>query len=718
MASSLGTPGDAASRIYNDLKKDAREIRLLDCSTLANTLQNDSMLDLKMVTHELDSVAYHTLSYVWGDASKTRPATVNGEPVNITVNLHDALRHFHHTRNKKEMEPIDYLWVDALCINQNDNIEKSHQVALMADIYAKCEAVIMWLGSEDSDSTTAIELASDWYQAIHEDDLISETYKALLAPGGDTSASSLEHLITVMQAQIQTHHPDLLSHSRLASLDAFLARPYWTRVWTLQEQVLPLESFILCGSKSLNALQFWVALTAIQRAPFPARDHGANPSSGPSSVALMVHRKRFIAMMKKGLEDGDAVPLHSELFVWSACGMYRHRPTPSSLFRDDLASELDMLYLLRSHALNSTDPRDRIFALLGLVAPEERRITPDYQMSIARVYTAFWEGEIRRAERLDMLACGGMGQSLEEADIGLPSWVPDFRRILDATPWREGLKADASAGTVPCAMSWPAAGQISLRGVIVDEIKTAVAAPAASMSLEEALWNTMRASRALSISTARRRPSDWSWVRIFFWTFTHFIDLVIDVPKHLVEQMVGAVKLSASYHFLAGVVNGALLAGANAEEVCSVLGVGTLSSPLHSSHIDDITEALLYALFPCDEETLTLVKNREGNIWFWGMGLLSLGMRNFRAHEGRGHNTLFFTEGGFTGFSKSTAAEGDRVCVVPGCRLPLILRPRVNGPEGNYQLVGWGLICDMMNGEAVNISEDECLNGLVDITLI
>lgn len=84
---------------------------------------------------------YVCVSYVWGDASITRSIWVEGEELQVTTNLFDLLqniRHPHHTV---------VIWVDAICINQTDLIERSHQVALMDDVYSLCSSVYIWLGA-------------------------------------------------------------------------------------------------------------------------------------------------------------------------------------------------------------------------------------------------------------------------------------------------------------------------------------------------------------------------------------------------------------------------------------------------------------------------------------------------------------------------------------------------------------------------------------------
>jgi hypothetical protein len=87
---------------------------------------------------------YHALSYVWGSKHATRPILLNGMMFPVTANLEGALRHLRELYREGRRDLV--LWVDALCINQDDVEERTEQVQLMGHIYAHCEEVIAYLG--------------------------------------------------------------------------------------------------------------------------------------------------------------------------------------------------------------------------------------------------------------------------------------------------------------------------------------------------------------------------------------------------------------------------------------------------------------------------------------------------------------------------------------------------------------------------------------------
>lgn len=79
------------------------------------------------------------ISYVWGGTNVTGPMRINDEKLQVTTNL---LSCFHHLRHPQD---AIVLWIDAVCINQDDLSEKSHQVSMIGEIYSQCSTVYVWL---------------------------------------------------------------------------------------------------------------------------------------------------------------------------------------------------------------------------------------------------------------------------------------------------------------------------------------------------------------------------------------------------------------------------------------------------------------------------------------------------------------------------------------------------------------------------------------------
>ncbi|KAG9233216.1 heterokaryon incompatibility protein-domain-containing protein [Amylocarpus encephaloides] len=177
------------------------------------------------VTHaSLDHAPiYNALSYTWGDASITVPILVDEATFQATVNLEAALRHL---RLKDE---VVTLWVDALCINQNDVPEKNVQLSKMREIYVQAKSVIAWLGD------TTPERPFEEKAMKFADDL-------------------REHL-----SPANSWHADLIS-----ALLRLFKRPYWSRIWIVQELASASNLIFVCGAETASDNALYDALRLLQ----------------------------------------------------------------------------------------------------------------------------------------------------------------------------------------------------------------------------------------------------------------------------------------------------------------------------------------------------------------------------------------------------------------------------------------------------------------------
>ena len=141
------------SHAYSSLPPEGDYIRLLcllpnedEAAPLQSKLRNLSLQKLGTRTH-----LYEALSYAWGNPNVTLPICVDGDEFHVTVNLHAALLRLRDCSFER------IIWVDAICINQGSEKERSLQVQLMAKIYSKALRVIVWLGEEAVNTEGALE---------------------------------------------------------------------------------------------------------------------------------------------------------------------------------------------------------------------------------------------------------------------------------------------------------------------------------------------------------------------------------------------------------------------------------------------------------------------------------------------------------------------------------------------------------------------------------
>ncbi|KAM5364501.1 hypothetical protein ACJZ2D_011492 [Fusarium nematophilum] len=136
--------------LYTDLEIHGRQFRLLEI------VSAEPSIVCKLEVSELGKDQhFHALSYVWGDPEQTDTVSVNGNSIQVTRNLADALRHA--PGHLKPTGGSIRIWADAICINQRDDNEKKHQVPLMKDIYSLADIVICWLGPYNEDVFKAMD---------------------------------------------------------------------------------------------------------------------------------------------------------------------------------------------------------------------------------------------------------------------------------------------------------------------------------------------------------------------------------------------------------------------------------------------------------------------------------------------------------------------------------------------------------------------------------
>jgi Heterokaryon incompatibility protein (HET) len=133
------------------LSSNRKCIRVID---IQNASENEPIRgDLRIIDLERSPVEPFTaISYVWGAYSNPSDAILCGDtPVKVTANCFSALRHL-----RKALGSLT-IWVDAICINQKDDIEKSHQIPLMDQVYSLANAVYVWLGESNENSDRAMD---------------------------------------------------------------------------------------------------------------------------------------------------------------------------------------------------------------------------------------------------------------------------------------------------------------------------------------------------------------------------------------------------------------------------------------------------------------------------------------------------------------------------------------------------------------------------------
>jgi hypothetical protein len=348
---------------------------------------------------------YKALSYTWGSQDGLSKIKLNGALFLVTPNLLAALQQLRLNQSKSGKSK---LWIDAICINQSDNREKNHQVMRMKDIYANAVEVIIWIGKPDNLSGIAFDTL-DRFSTHDGTQDGSATYKDIL---------------------------DTVDKRRTA-IQHFIERPYFGRVWVIQEVVVAKNATIHCGS-------FLIDFKVLHLATMRMTGSGFYPFSiFTQNVIHLGHWTRsFLEMDAAGREEN-----------------------------------LDLRLFMDSRDRDATNLRDKVFSLQGITNEKlAEGITIDYDKSTERVYTEFAKNMINVRPYLRILSSVSL-QHRTTTSLRLPSWVPDWSQqihlgcILNRYYRFDPQKLFCAAGTTtPRLTISESSDTIGMEGVRLDSV--------------------------------------------------------------------------------------------------------------------------------------------------------------------------------------------------------------------------------------------------------
>jgi hypothetical protein len=284
--------------IYQRLNTDQFRILVL----LPASSQDDTIRCHLVKAEFAKTSSYEALSYVWGTEPPFHEIEVNDLKFSIRPNLFYVLR-----RLRSSIKPLA-LWVDSICINQEDDKEKNEQITKMAQIYQNACSVCIWLGEEDPLATIAIDFIPK---------LLDTTFFL---------------------------NPEWRNDYGFHALAKLLDRAWFCRGWVLQEAAFAQNSILLCGSREVHLDDFIDAV---------------NLSKARLSELEGVHRPSLVSQysidLLINLRDSPGVRLLDairEVFLKSDGGkVLRYKASLETLV------ELGAFW-------ETTDPKDAIYALL------------------------------------------------------------------------------------------------------------------------------------------------------------------------------------------------------------------------------------------------------------------------------------------------------------------------------------------------------------------
>ncbi|KAF4990273.1 hypothetical protein FGRMN_8581 [Fusarium graminum] len=314
----------------------------------------------------------------------------------VASNLYQALLHLRHTRHAR------ILWIDALCINQEDLQERGHQVQNMKNIYAKARQVLVWLGQGSRSSEGAFRY-------------LLEGPRFASGPEATWASLGLNHMVEPHQTHRFTKD--------LKYLEDLLERDWLRRLWVLQEVSHGRKVVLIAGRQIISWDLLAQAVRKLHRSGRVREGFSKKSQVGAAAVMEIENFRQFRKL--------DPV---------------RAQRTQHSL----------LSVLLATHSGECSDTRDRIYAVLSLAddydsATDAAILWPDYSLNPRDAFVQFARWCVSRG-RLDILSCTTRSKkttSEEWDDDSLPSWVPDWTRIDNDDPfarYSHQISFDADVG--------------------------------------------------------------------------------------------------------------------------------------------------------------------------------------------------------------------------------------------------------------------------------
>jgi hypothetical protein len=578
---------------------------------------------------------YAAISYVWGDPNDRVPIICDGRIIEVTINLADALSHI------RDWTESRFVWADAVCINQEDDTEKGHQVKRMGKVYENAEEVLVWLG-RDSEG-----IAEDCFNLIRETneylDHQLEIYGSTLDMPIITKAS-----------------PISLDKSRWNKVRTLCDMPWFRRLWVVQEAALAKQCTLLLGNNQLSLAEL-------------------------CELSNFVNFKKELNNLVGRIDMGQVGDnFDAQCTYQSAKSWMRNKPLIKSVH----VSSNTMLFLdvLRSgRSMKSTFEVDRVFAFLGNPlarkhGEEELVVEPDYSKSIQEVYfetTCSLLANPREAPYLLSLVDHHDNESVEGTTLGrddaFPSWVPrwdknwfQYAMSLPHFWYRAGgLERKFNAAIQPDK-------SLLLPAIIFDHLVwTSNNLDKDNLSLDPDRWD--------EDTRAAGKP---------------FIDLLFTrvqqaFNKHCHDRYSAVV--STSTKSIEDAFSLTLVQQYPTEEEFNLV-----------EHQRNFKAYLQAARQLVDKHSTSTKKRMRGTVRKWLASSFRSGSSSAFTYEsilGYADNRRFaITESGRFGLVARFTELNDVCCICPGMQVPLILRPR---EDGRYGLVGDGYIQGVMAGEVM-----------------
>ncbi|KAI0814293.1 heterokaryon incompatibility protein-domain-containing protein [Xylaria sp. FL0064] len=549
---------------------------------------------------------FTAVSYTWDHpATPVSSIAISHSPLSslpLSSTLHELFAEL-RARQRKGVPSLSSLWIDALCIDQSNPVERAAQVAQMGRVFASAGQVMVWLGPSTAETREAFDFVN------------SQGRRSW--PGGWDGIPEAE--VGGVRAGLE------------GVMNAVLARPWFRRIWVIQEAAVNRCVTVSCGADS-------VELEALRRCVLAAWRFVADwePFDPEAAVLGLWCATRLLAIRDEFLERGSV--------------------------------RFERL-LQQAYCCASTDKRDAVFAFLGLAdkklvsalpAPNytvpvpvyapaptydddeegEKREPTEYDAAVDRVYYEAAVALLCHGSSLDALALAGVGLSRRD---GVPSWVPDLRYICFEDPFTIVDKARWDAGGPMVAKAeLVAPGKLKVRCSVFDTVETVCAVFKETSVLDH--QEAMRGALALAERLLRKKGEEMSA------SFSSSSSSRVMDEKDDGDKDEGGEEEGEDNAWL--------------DRLVSILtyGLGVDGNPMGPEY-RGFFDSWLRWLQPSSPADADFAQIRDNAFY----RALYMRLESWR---------VFGTSHGSFCIGPSETEVGDMVCVVPGCRFPLMVRPK------------------------------------------
>jgi hypothetical protein len=599
----------------------------------------------------LDSAPpYEAISYTWGENPKMiKKIFVNGLPFYTTPSTFNVLR----TRSSPWKTRV--LWIDSICINQDDLEERSSQVLLMGEIYRRCSRAVVCLGGGFGSVITSIAAMS----LIH-----------------DLASDSSWDISTMRTHEREKNVFEFLSLLRLLLLVILLRNPWFSRVWVVQEVAHPKIVHVVYGGLYLDWSSFEKMAEAFIQSEMTrlmqAAPGGHEARAAVNNIHIMVTIRRNTQVSEKfqGVQQ-----------MLRQARMLNFLKFPKLLKEDAKMGEnkrrlSSLRGLLKQFAdLKCSNDLDKVYALLGLTTDGSHRdFIPDYTKRPETLFVEVALHLLAMDHPFRVLCSAGIGHQRKCKD--LPSWAPDW-----TTP-PKGAEFDFANHRYPKG-TYTASGESQAQMVCHREDKTLLVG---SIFVDEIAFLgslcSIRTSRGDIQVDSNLQSFDRSGLELDVAWYTETLQLA---TAHAKPPLKTRANLTESlWRTLAADID------ISTRPAPASLGDAYACWVQLLEHTRDFV--LRHGQVPNDEDFWTLVGIADR----WGVAM----------GQGCSERKFCVTKGGYIGLVPPGSEVGDQIWVFLGAPTPYVLRRKTPNnvqerPFGEltFALVGECYVDEMMDGE-------------------